>query len=124
MASFATGAIITHTAAAAGVTGPDIDGDNYTGVLIFVDITALTGTTPTMTVTVEGKSASSGKYYTILASAALNAVGLTVLRIYPALTAAANLTANDIIPSTFRVSTTIAGTTPAVTAVISADLFQ
>ncbi len=37
--------------------------------------------------------------YTILVSAAVNAVGTRVLRIYPGLTAVANLTATDILPA-------------------------
>lgn len=115
-----TGAIITHTAASAGVNGPDLDGSNHKGVLVYVHITAITGTTPTLTVTIQGKSPVSGQYHTILASAALNATGLTVLRVYPGLTAAANLTVSDIAPPTFRVITAIGGGTPAVTATITA----
>lgn len=45
-----------------------------------------------------------GQYYTILASAAITGTGTTVLRVYPGLTAASNLVANDILPSTWRVN--------------------
>ena len=62
-----------------------------------VDITAITAT-GTVTVTVLGYDPISGKFYTILASAALGAVATTVLRVGPALTAAANLVANDFMP--------------------------
>lgn len=115
-----TATMITHTAASAGVNGGDMDGSNSKGVIVFVNITAITGTSPTLTVTLQGKSASSGVYYTILASAALNTTGLTVLKAYPGLTAAANTVANDIVPASWRVITAIGGTTPAVTATISA----
>lgn len=114
--------VATLTAAAAGVTGNDMDASQHSGILLFVHISAITGTSPTLTVTIQGKAPGSGQYYTILASAALNATGLTVLRIYPGLTAAANLTANDILPASYRVVTAIGGTTPAVTATISALL--
>lgn len=121
--SYETGTLITHTAAAAGTTGGDIDGSRGKGLLLFVNITAITGTTPTLTVTLSGKS-PQGVYYTILASAALNATGQTVLRVYPGLTAAANATVSDILPNTWRVSTVIGGTTPAVTATIAAVVVE
>ena len=119
MQIYETGAIVTHTAAAAGVTSSDI-GLQANGLIIYVHVSAITGTSPTLTVTVQGKSPVSGQYYTILASAAITTTGLTVLRIHPALTAAANLTAADMPPPTLRVMTAIGGTTPAVTATISA----
>lgn len=115
-------AVITHTAAAAGVTGFDMNAAQFKGVLLFIHVSAITGTTPTLTVTIEGKAPGSGQYYTVLQSAALSAAGLTVLRVYPGLTGAANLTANDILPASYRVTTAIGGTTPAVTATISALL--
>lgn len=109
------------SAASAGVIGPDLNnrsGDR--GILVYIDITAISGTSPTLTVNLEGKDEFSGKYYTFLQSAALTAVGVTVLRVYPGLTAAANLTANDVLPGMYRVRTTIGGTSPSVTATINA----
>lgn len=81
--------------------------DNSDGSMahIVIDITALTGT---LTVTVEGFDHESGKYYTILASAALAGTGTTVLRVFPGATAAANLVANDIMPKFFRVKAVVA----------------
>lgn len=115
-----TGAIITHNAASAGVIGADRNATQFKGVLLFIHISAISGTSPTLTVTIEGKAQASGQYYTVLQSAALSAVGLTVLRIYPGLTAAANLVANDILPASYRITTAIGGTTPSVSATISA----
>jgi hypothetical protein len=104
------------------VNGNDLDNTSSIGATVVIDITAITGTTPTATFTVEGRDEVSGKYYTILASAALNTVATTVLRIYPGLTAAANVTASSLIPKTFRVTVTIAGTTPVVTATVGVAL--
>ena len=104
------------------VSAADIDNTSGIGATVVIDITAITGTTPTATFTVEGKDEVSGKYYTILASAALSTVSTTVLRIYPGLTAAANLVASSVVPKTFRVSVTITGTTPAVTATVGVAL--
>jgi hypothetical protein len=107
------------TAQAAGtVTSADIANAGAKGILLYINITAITGT---LTVTVQGKSAVSGVYYTILVSTALAGTGLTVLRVYPSLTAAANLVANDLLPSTWRVSSTVATgpCTAAITATTS-----
>lgn len=117
-----TGALQTHAAAGAGTT-QSADQTNYNarGLHVTVDITA-TGGTPTLTVTIEGKDPTSGKYYTILASSALASTGTTILRVYPGLTAAANVTANDALPRVWRVKSVIAGTTPSITATIAASV--
>lgn len=116
-----TGTVVTLTAAGAGTTNSaDIVGIG-SGLHLVIDIT-VAGGTPTLTVTIQGKDTASGKYYTILQSAALAAVATTVLRVYPALTAAANLVANDILPRTWRVTALVGGVTPAVTATIGASM--
>lgn len=117
-----TGALITGAAAAAGVNLADQSNVNGRGLQLTIDVTAITGTTPSLTVTIQGKDTASGKYFTLLASAALTGVGTTVLRVYPGLVAAANLTANDILSRTWRVVTVIAGTTPAVTYTVGASV--
>jgi hypothetical protein len=63
---------------------------------LIVDITAFSA--GSVTVTIQGRDPVSGKLYTILASAALAAVATTILRVGPALTAVANLAANDVLP--------------------------
>lgn len=112
--------VLAGTAAAAGANGADVPAGSSVGVLLVVDITAITGTTPTLTVTLQGKDPVSGKYYTILVSAALNAIGTTVLRVHPSLTPAVNLVANDVLPAVYRAISAIGGTTPAVTYTVSA----
>ena len=114
----------TLTAAAVGSNGADLTNLVYRGVKIVVDITTIAGTAPTLIVTIQGKDVVSGKYYTLLASAALAVTGTTVMTVYPGLIAAANLTANDVLPKTWRVITTIGGTTPAVTATVGASLVR
>ena len=109
------------TAASASTDSGDLENISSVGASIVIDITAITGTTPTATFTVQGKDPVSGKYYTILASTALNATGTTVLKIYPGLTVAANSVASDVLPRTFKVAVTIAGTTPAVTATVGVN---
>lgn len=118
------GALVTLTAAAAGVNGADRPNVSCRGIKLAINISAITGTTPTLTVTLQGKDTVSGNYYTILASAALNGTGETILTVYPGLTASANVVANDVLPTTWRVITAIGGTTPSVTATVSAMLLN
>lgn len=108
--------------AASGQTA-DLNFENISGGHFAIDITAVAGTTPTVTITIEAIDPVSGKYYTILASAALSALTTTVLKIYPGLVAAANLVANDVLPKAFRVRWTIGGSaSPSVTFSIGASL--
>lgn len=120
--SLETGTLQQLTAASASATSGDLDATRHKGILLFINVTAITGTTPTLAVTIQGKSPGSGQYYTILTSASITAAGMTVLRVYPGLTAAANLVANDTLPCTYRISSAIGGTTPAVTAQITGVL--
>lgn len=75
------------------------------GLHLVIDCTA-TSATPSVVFTLQGKDVTSGKYYTVLASAAITATGTTVLKVHPALTAAANSVANDLLPRTWRVLAT------------------
>lgn len=106
------GTVITLTAQGAGtVNSPILDCHQGIGLLVFINLTARVGT-PTCTVTVSGLIDEAGTAsYTILASTAIAATGLTVLRIYPGLTAAANATANDVVPGRIQISAVVAGTT-------------
>ena len=117
-----TAALLTYAAAAAGSNGADQTNYNGRGVKLVVDITALTGTAPTLTVTIQGKDAASGKYYNILASTALAAVATTTLEVYPGIANAANATQGLTLPRTWRVIAVIAGTIPTVTATVGASL--
>lgn len=78
-------------------------GTNYGHFII--DCTAVTAT-PSVVFTISGVDRLSGKVYTILASAAITGTGTTVLKVGPGLTAAANLVANDILPSVIRITAT------------------
>lgn len=97
---------ITVLASAARTTttaSSDLTNYNNTQAHIVIDVTAASAT-PSVVCTVQGKDAQSSQYYTILASAAITGVSTTVLRVGPALTAAANTIANDFLPRTWRVN--------------------
>jgi len=73
------------------------------GAVITIDCTA-DPASASVVFTVQGKDPTSGKYYTILASAAIAATGTTTLRVHPDLTAAANTVAKDMMPAVWRVA--------------------
>lgn len=73
-----------------------------TGIVVFINVTVVDAT-PSVVFTLEGQDPLSGTWYTILASAAVTATGLTILRVYPGATAAANLVADDVLPAKWRV---------------------
>ena len=79
---------------------------------IIIDVTAGVTVVNTISFVVEAKDLSSGKYYTILASAVITAVGTVVLKVFKGSTAAANTVANDFIPEQFRVRSVHANATP------------
>jgi hypothetical protein len=64
---------------------------------LVIDVTAIV-TAPSVVVSIREIDRVSGKRITILDSVALVGAGTTVLRVGPALTAAANLVANDFMP--------------------------
>lgn len=74
------------------------------GIHIIFDVTAVA--TSDVKMKIEGKDPTSGKYYTILEGASVTTISTNVYKVYPALTAVANLVANDIVPKTFRITMT------------------
>lgn len=116
-------ALLTLMAQAAGtVNGLDQVNVNGRGVQVGVNITALTGTSPSVTVMIQGKDAASGVYYNLLQSAVLTATGFTLLTLYPGAPSTANVSSPQVLPATWRVVATVAGTTPATTATVGASL--
>lgn len=91
---------LAQTYASTDQRGEDVD-----FLHVIIDVTAVTAT-PLLTVKIQGKDPASGKYYDILVSAVIGTVSTTVLKVGPAFTVAANLVANDMIPSIWRVTVT------------------
>jgi len=110
----------TLTAQGAGtLTSSDQNGFGVISVLCVFNTSAQSGT-PSTTFTIQGKDAASGNYYNIVTSSAITASATpTPLAVGRDVTTTANLSAGFPVPATWRVSTTVGGTTPSVTATIS-----
>lgn len=91
------------------------------GVDVIIDVTAV-GVTPSVVFNIEGHDATSGKWYTILASAAITATGITVLRVFPGGPATANVAANAALPRIWRLAP-VHGNATTITYSAAANLF-
>jgi len=114
--------VLASAARIASTDSGDLVNRSARGLHLIIDMTVEPGV-DTVTFTIEGKDPLSGKYYTILASAALTAVATTVLKVYPGLTVAANLVASDALPKDWRVRATHSGVTT-TTYSVGAQLIQ
>ena len=115
-------------AAQRSVTGPGTEKVNRVGngAVIVVKTTAGSGTSPTVTVKLQGYA--NGIWYDIpgAATAAISDMASeTILTVLPGIAASANVTVNQAIPRLFRAYCTIGGTdTPKVTFSIQATLIR
>ena len=73
--------------------------------VFYINVTAVSAT-PSVVFTIAGVDPISSATYTILASAAITGTGLTVLRVSPHLTAAANMIAQDLLPQALNITAT------------------
>lgn len=97
-----TNLVLNGTLTAATANSADQTNPVGKGCKVVIDVTAFAGTS--ITFTLQGKDPVSGKYFTIIASAAIVAISTVVLNVYPGLVAAANVTVNDTLPRDFRVT--------------------
>lgn len=102
----------TATANSNNMSLPDAVGAEF-----MLDISAVSGTTPTCVVKVQARDPISGNYVDVpgAAFASQNATGTTRLVVHPAITASANVAVAQTLPERFRAVATIGGTTPSFT---------
>lgn len=118
--------IVASAVRTATYTSPEINNYGFTGGIFIINTTAVSGDTPSMTVSLEMKDAVSGEFMPIpgASTAAITATGKTALAVYPGLTVSANAKVDYILPRTYRVVATISGTTPSFTFSISINYTQ
>jgi hypothetical protein len=92
----------------AGNTSSDMTNYDARGVVVVISITS--GSGAALVFTIKGKDTLGGTYSTILASAAQAGTGTVVLKVYPGITAAANLSVSDILPRVWRLEVSGSGT--------------
>jgi len=102
------------------VTGNSSDQRNYNarGITLFIDVTAVSGTSPTLDIYVQGKDPVTGKYFNIAKSVTITSVQATGLIVYPGVTDVFAMVdaENDVpLPRTWRIRYVIGGTNPSFT---------
>jgi len=91
---------------------PDQTNYNHRGVIAWIDITAVPGT-DTVTLAVQGKDPTSGKYYTLGSDSARSTTGLFACLVYPGVTDTQTIMAGEsglVLPRTWRVRVSHSGT--------------
>jgi hypothetical protein len=107
------GLVLSAAARTTGQSTPDIQGTNFKGITVVLDMTA--AGSGSVFLTIEGKDTASGKYFPILAGDGTHAIavnGTFVYTVYPGITAvvppltasAGSASASGILPATFRIT--------------------
>ena len=98
-----------HTSAAetATVTGADVDTEQLGSANFYLDVTAVTGTTPTLDVKIQEKDPVSGKYFDLVSFTQQTAIS-SERKSYGS-------GAGELLGKVIRYVATIAGTTPSFT---------
>ena len=96
---------------------PDQLSDVYRGIRLTLDVTAVSGTTPTLDVKIQRLDPLSGKYVDLPSGAFSQKTGTGTddLIIYPGISETANRSVSDCLGRLWRAVATIGGTTPSFT---------
>lgn len=116
------GAIINAVAVTTTQTSSAQFNLNGRGVKIVLNVATLTGTTPTLTLHVQGFNSVTSLYYDELVSTAISSTGVTVYTVYPGITATANVSASDIVPRQWQVQVVAGGTITNATYTVQAEV--
>lgn len=96
--------VLESASRTATLSSSELENLNGKGVHVVLDMTTVG--TGSVTLSIEGKDAISGKWYAILTGSTVTTNSTNVYKVYPGLTAAANSVASDIIPALFRITVT------------------
>jgi len=90
------------------------------GLQVIINVTSVTAT-PSVVPTIDGYEEQTGVYYNLLTGAAITATGVTVLTLYPGITAVANIAVSNFLPPVWRLKMTH-GDTDSITYYVGAHL--
>jgi hypothetical protein len=119
------GTLLASAARTTSVLGMLLGNPSGKGIYIFVNVTAASGTTPTLAIRLNGVDPVTGATYIIQTFTAITAAGEYVYLVYPAaVTAQGGITAVlvGLLPQTWSIDAVIGGTTPSFTFSLSYQL--
>ena len=108
---------------ASGNSGAAITNASGNGAMFFVNVSAVSGTSPTLTLRLQVQDPVSAAWVDVpgAVTASIVASGLTLLTVHPAIPDVANSKVSMPLPRTYRWAWTIGGTTPSFTFSIGAQ---
>ena len=114
--------VLASAARTATANSSDMENRAARGVRLFLNVSAVSGTTPTLDVKVQVKDPISDTYIDLpnAAFAQKTTTGSDELTIYPGVTTAANRAVSTALSQKWRVVATIGGTTPSFTFSVAA----
>ena len=120
---------ITILASAARTASVTVSLENRTGrgLAMWVNVTAASGTTPTLNIKLQGVCPVSGVAFDIPGAALAEITddtGDQDFVLYPGVAETNNVSVSDVLPRTFNVVSTIAGTDPSFTYSIGGCILQ
>jgi len=103
-----------------------VGNEDYRGVWLYLNVTAGSGTTPTLDVKLQRQEPAGDAWLDIAGAVFVQATGTTTdqLTVYPTMTAAANDVVREHIGGAFRAVATIGGTTPSFTFTLAGYLLR
>lgn len=113
--------ISTSVQTATTVNSNDINSQYYTGGDILIYVSAYTS--GTYTPHIQGKDPASGQYYDILVGTAINSAGMNVLHVCRDCLAIPNVSAQAILPYTWRVQL-VGASSPSMLISVGANLVK
>ena len=117
-----TTALITLSSQGAGtIQSADQTNPGFKGLILGVNLSTATGAS--VLVSILGKDAASGKYYTAFSGLPLTATGLTTLTMYPGVLSTGGSYPQPL-PATWAISAVISGGSAVVSGTIGASLLQ
>lgn len=102
-------------------TPAEVDEDTE-GVRVVIDVTAIVST-PSVVFNIDGYDPLSDKWVPVISSAAIVAVGTTVLTVYPGAPVTTNVSANSLVPQRWRVRP-VHGNANSITYTVGSELYS
>lgn len=97
--------IYSSAARTATPTAVEVNTRRFKSIVLVIDVTAIV-TAPSITVDIARKDNTSGKYISMLTSAAITTVSTNTIRVALAAPVTANVSANEPLPGVLRVTVT------------------
>jgi len=111
--------ILASAARNAAGNSSDLTNHNAKGIMIYVDVTAVSGTSPDLDINIQMKDPVSGDYQGIMENLNISAAGNYIIIVYPGAVETTAFGAIETqglpLPRTWRIYYTIGGTTPSFT---------